>query len=270
MLKAIYEKQDEIPEEYKSLYSEKNGKWELTGIQGVYTQGNIDRLQTALNNEREEHKATKKKYSAIADRDIDEVVAQLDRIPELEAAAKGKIDEKQLDDLAEARVRSRIAPLERELKTLREKNTEHEGVINEFKQKDRKRTISDAVLEAINGAEGFVKSASEDVLLYAERTFDVLEDGKVVTKDGVGVTPGLDPKVWLSDMQAKKPHWWGETSGSGSGGKRRPGTAGSNPFAKDSWNLTEQGKLLVTNRPLAEQYAKAAGVTIGGSPVAKT
>ena len=51
--------------------------------------------------------------------------------------------------------------------------------------------------------------------------------------------------------------------------KRQPYTPGSgalpqstNPFAKDSWNLTEQGKLYRENPAQARELAATAGVTI--------
>ena len=37
---------------------------------------------------------------------------------------------------------------------------------------------------------------------------------------------------------------------------------GSNPFAKDTYNLTEQGKLLRDNPAQAKELAVAAGVTL--------
>ena len=56
-----------------------------------------------------------------------------------------------------------------------------------------------------------------------------------ITRDNVGVTPGIDPAVWLSEIQAKRPHWWGEMVGTG-----------------------------------AEQMAKSAGTFIGGGkPLAR-
>lgn len=42
------------------------------------------------------------------------------------------------------------------------------------------------------------------------------------------------------------------------------GSAATNPFAKETYNLTEQGKLLRSNPEQAKAMAAAAGVTIGG------
>jgi hypothetical protein len=72
--------------------------------------------------------------------------------------------------------------------------------------------------------------------------------------------------VWLTEMQAKRPHWWGTTSGGGSRGNNGSGgpPSGNNPFSREHWNMTEQGKLIRTNRVRAEQLAKSAGTKIGG------
>jgi hypothetical protein len=111
----------------------------------------------------------------------------------------------------------------------------------------------------------------EDALEVAGRMFEVDEDGKVVTKDEVGVTPGIDAVVWLTEMQNKRPHWWGTTSGGGSRGNNGNNgtTTGNNPFTREHWNMTEQGKLVKTNRARAEQLARSAGTTIGGGMPAR-
>lgn len=110
-----------------------------------------------------------------------------------------------------------------------------------------------------------VDSALEDVELYGERLFEVQEDGTVVTRDGVGVTPGLSPKQWLEDMQGKRPHWWGPTAGGGAGGSRGANTGAGNPWSAEGWNMTEQGNIIRTKgRAEADRLAKLAGTTVGG------
>ena len=74
-LKAIHDTIDDIEEPYRDLYTEKNGKWELTGIAGAFTQANMDRVQAALDKERAEHKATQDKLAVWADRDHEETMA---------------------------------------------------------------------------------------------------------------------------------------------------------------------------------------------------
>jgi hypothetical protein len=110
-------------------------------------------------------------------------------------------------------------------------------------------------------------SAEDDVLLLAERVLEVTEDNRVVTRDGVGVPPGLDAKAWLAEIQPRKPHWWPPSIGGGGKGSGPGGGfgGGPNPWSAEGWNLTEQGKLLKQHgREKADVLAKAAGTTVGG------
>lgn len=263
-LKALVDNLDDVDEKYHDLYTEKNGKFELTGIEGVKTQADVDRLQSALTKERNDHKAVRERLGMLGDRKIEDVLAQLDRIPELEAAAAGKMDEEKINQIVETRIKTKLAPIERERDTLRNQLSEKDKLIEGYTTKERTRMIHDAVRSAAATSK-VLPEALEDALMLAERVFEVNEDGKVTTKDNVGVTPGVEPAVWFTDLQAKRPHWWGPSSGGGAGGgNRNGGGGGANPWTHEGWNMTEQGRILKENRTRAEQLAKAAGTTIGG------
>lgn len=268
-LKSVYENQEDIPEGYADLFTEKSGKWIFTGVEGIKTQADVDTLSTALAKERKDHKATKDKLATFGDLDPEEVHTKLDRIAELEAAAGGKIDEAKINEIVEGRVKTKLAPIERELKKAKDELAEREAKITEFTQKERNRMISDVVTKAAR--ESKVRpEAIEDALMLAERVMDIDEAGNVVTKDGVGVTPGIDPATWLTEIQDKRAHWWPESSGAGALGNKGNLNGGTNPFTAEHWNMTEQGRIFKENRARAEQLAKSAGTTIGGQkPAAK-
>lgn len=271
-IKAIVDKLDDVPEQYRDLYTEKNGKFELTGVEGMKTEADVARVQSGLVKEREEHKKTKQTLSAWGDRKPDEVLPLLDRIPELEAAASGRIDEGKLNQMVETRISGKLAPVQRELTTAKTQLAEKDQIIAGYQQKERTRAIHDGVREAIGKTQGFQASAAEDALMLAERVFEVNEDGKVVAKEGVGVTPGIDPVVWLTEMQNKRPHWWGPTSGGGAGGNngRNGGGGNDNPWNAASWNMTKQAQLVRENPARAEQMARSAGSHVGATrPPAK-
>lgn len=194
---------------------------------------------------------------------VTDIQAKLDKIPELETLANGKFDDKKLDQLVEARIGARVAPIERERDQLKTQLGDANTALDAFRVKDNQRVIADAVRAAALELK-VTDSAIEDAIMYAERVFGVDETGKVLTKDGVGVTPGLEAKVWLTDMQTSRPHWWGPSQGGGAPGSRTGNGNVKNPFSAENWNLTEQGNLLRTNRSQAEQMAKAAGTFIGG------
>ena len=51
-LKAIYERAEEIPEAYRALFTERDGRYELTGVAGMKTEADVARLRKSLTDER--------------------------------------------------------------------------------------------------------------------------------------------------------------------------------------------------------------------------
>jgi hypothetical protein len=265
-IKAIVEKLDDVDERYRDLYSERNGKFELTGVEGMKTQGDVDRLTAAAAKEREDHKGTKGVLKSIlGDRKAEEVLADLDALPALRLAAEGKFDQSKVDELVNKTIATKTGPLQRTIEKLTKDLGERDTEIAGYKTKETTRTIHDSIREAVAKSTGFQGAALEDALIFGERHLTVDENGKVVTKDNVGVTPGVDATVWLGEMQERKPHWWGETKGGGASGNRGGGNAGTkNPWSREHWNMTEQGRLYKENKTRAEQMAASAGTKIGG------
>lgn len=266
-LKDVHETLEEIPEQYRELYTEKNGQWECTGIEGLKTSADFARLNSAHDLEKKQHKATKEKLAPWLELDLDvtKVQENLHRLPELEAAAKDKLDDAKIEEIVQRRVdgtiKSRTAPLEAQLKSVtRERDefkTENEGWVG----KDRRRTVRSEIRKAATAAK-VRPEAIEDILLIGENIHELTDDGKIITKENVGVTPGLDPAGWLTDVQDAKSYWWPESAGGGArGGKGGRGLAGGkNPWSAENWNVTEQGKIIQQHgEEKAGQLARAAG-----------
>lgn len=276
-LTATYDSLDDIPETvgFRDLFTEKGGKFELTGITGIKTAADIDRLNTGLTKERDAHKATKATLAVWGDLDHEDVVAKLDKYPELEAASAGKLDEAAIEEIVQKRVegtlKSKLSPLERDNKKLKVANDELTAANAGFVVANTRRQIHDHVRGALTSAK-VIPEAHDDALMLAERLFEITEEGEIVTRDKVGVAPGLDATAWLGEIQEKKPHWWpastgGGARGSGGGG----GFQGTNPWTAEGWNMTEQGRIYTDKgKEFAERLAKAAGTKVGGTkPVAK-
>ena len=228
-LKAVVDNLNDVPEHFHEAYVERDGKYFLDVI-GIKTDVDIARIQATLSAEREAHKATKAAFKVLDGYDLSDVVAKLDKYGELELLAEGaKIDEAKLNEMVEKRIANRLTPIEREKNRLSDLAKELEGKVGQYQQQAKIRNIHDSLREACLAAK-VRPEAVDDVLLWGEKICDYDEGlGKVVTRDNVGVTPGIDPAVWLSEIQAKRPHWWGEMVGTG-----------------------------------AEQMAKSAGTFIGG------
>ncbi len=249
----------------------------LPGINGLVTKVDVDKLNTALGKESTEHKATKGKVAVWADMDKEKVDADLAELTELRAAAEagegGKDGKEKFEAgvkaAAEARIVAAKVTSDRENADLKKINDEQADKITANDLADTRRTIGDAVRTAATASK-VIDTAVDDVMMYAERQFEINDDGLVLTRDQVGVTPGIAPDIWLSEMQEKRPHWWPASTGGGAGGGTGGGGFTKNPFTKEHWNLTDQAKEIRGDRAKAERMATAAGTSIGGKqPVAK-
>lgn len=270
VLDLSYATADEVPAAFKSLYVEKDGvhNLNLTRFKGVKTEADVNNISRALTNEKNNHKELRTKWGAFfGDKKPEDVQAMLDRYPELEQIAANKIDDKQLNELAEQRAKTRLAPLERNVQTLTSAVAERDNIIAGYKQAETRRTIHDEVRGFATKSK-VVATAVEDVLMLAENVFEIAEDGKVITKDNIkGVPPGLSPEVWLQEMQKARPHWWPPSSGGGGSGGGGGGGfgGGDNPWSATGWNMTKQGQIMRESPDRAKQMATAAGTTIGGA-----
>jgi hypothetical protein len=262
--KMVVDSIDDLAPEVAAEYIEKDGKFHIQ-VDGMKTQADVDKVSGSLRAARTEADGYKSKLALLGDRPIEDVVALIDRIPELELAAKGNLDQAKVDEIVETRLAAKVAPLQREVGTLKTQLGERDQKLASFEESDRARTLHRQVRIAAKDA-GLLDGAVEDALLLADRTFQLGEDGIAVVKAGTPYSEGLTPKDWLSDLQSKRPHWWGPSEGGGAGGNRGgSGGAINNPFSDAHWNLTEQGKILNENRNRADQLAKAAGTTVGGA-----
>lgn len=265
-LKAVYDNEDEIPEKYKELFTEKRGKWELT-IAGIKTQADIDRQQVGLEKEREEHRKTKDALAAWTSLNMkpEEIHEKLDRFDELEtkAASAGKLNDEQIDKIVEGRIKTKLAPVERERDRFKTELATSQGRIQDFEGKERQRRIHDTVRAAAVKLK-LLPSAIDDALTLAERLFEVPEDGAPVIKDQVGFTPGVSAEDWLGEIQEKRPHWWPDSQGGGANGGRGKGGLINNPWSKSNWNITRQGQYVREHgEEKAKQAASSAGSSVG-------
>lgn len=258
-LKGSVESLDDIPEALHAEYVQQGDKYVLQ-VEGMKPETEFQRVQSALTKERQDHGALKTRISStLGDRKFEEVATLLDRIPELEAAAEGKLDEDKINSIVEGRVRTKLAPVERERDQLKAQLGEKDKVIGEMTGKEKRRTIRDAVRAAAKSAK-VTDEAIDDALLLGDNIFELRDDdGKVVVKDGVGYTPGIEPSVLFTDLQSKKPHWFGASMGGGAGGNREGIKGGTNPWSHAGWNMTEQGRIYNADPDKAKQLAKAAG-----------
>jgi hypothetical protein len=217
-LKTVYEKQEDVPEGYGELYTEKNGKFELTNIEGVKTQADIDRMNVALLKERTDHKAVRDKLQLFGDVDPTTLPALNEELAEAKArldtlTAEGKLDEGKVEAQISAAVNRAVGPVGREkdslakqLEVAKKSVVEKEAEIGKLNENIRQEHVRLSIRDAVIAAQ-VLPTAIDDAVLVGERMFEFV-DGKLVTKSDNGMTPGLDPKEWAKDMKEKRPHWW--------------------------------------------------------------
>ena len=258
-IKIEYETEADVPAAHKDLYTEQDGKFVLTGVEGMKTDADITRLQTALTKERSDHKAIKTKFAPLANLDVTEVLEKLDRFPELEELAKGKVDEVKLESIVQQRITQKLTPLQRQLAETEKKAKDFEDQVTHFKKVQTEETISSAILKAAKAAKITDDAVLDDVVKIARFDMEIDPDtSEVRAKDGNTLSS------YFTTMQSKKAHWWGPTVGGGASGSGRGNRVTNNPFSNEHWNLTEQGQLIKQDAGKAKQLAEMAGTSIGG------
>lgn len=254
-----YEKEDEVPEAHKELYSERDGKWVLTGVEGG-GYDNVKRLEGSLEKERNDHKTTKTKFSKVSGKDLDTLLQRDAEYDELKIRAENnKLDDTKLEEMVNIRLKQKLAPIERERDEWKGKATTFETQVSELTGKEKSRTIRDSIRKAA-GKLKVTDTALEDIEVLGERLFEIDDSGRIVAKENVGVTPGIDPEMWLGDQRDKRPHWFPGNVGGGSGGSKGGPGGGVNPWSHEGWNLTEQGKILRESPEKATRMASMYGV----------
>lgn len=167
------------------------------------------------------------------------------------------------DEAAEERktLQATIADRDKQLETLKKNAGDNEALKKQIKdlqdankvaQKEAEEKMKDLRLStAIQIA---VAADAQDVSIVS----GLFDKSKLILGDDGKVT-GLDEQ--LASLKKDKPFLFKQEQQGGyepAGG----GNPTKNPFAKDSFNLTEQGKLFRENPEQARALAAAAGVTI--------
>jgi hypothetical protein len=287
VIKAEYDKLEDVPEVHRELFSERGGKYVVTGIDGLFGPDVKKKLESEAASWRIKHKEAStgyetwrglKNHEGNAFEKPEDVQALLDQFPTLKSAAEAGGSKSA--EAVKAQVEAQAKQLEtRYAKQLQERDTKYtaaEQRIQRLENGQRRTFVEQFVQKAIADSKiGKIKqSAIEDVLMYAERHLATVEErdeeGNLVfkdvrTKSNAGVTEDVDVASWLSEMQARKSHWYEESEGGGSGPKGRGGAGGGvNPWSKSGWDVTAQGAYYKQHGgERAAARAKEAGSFLG-------
>lgn len=170
-------------------------------------------------------------------------------------AVKGFVPKDRFDEVS-----GKLKEANTTIETLKKDNSDNEELqkqVNEYKEKVTALEIASANTVKEYALKDKLKEAGvvdADYIIYKQGGLDKF----TFDKDGKPV--GIDDIV--KPLKESAPHLFKADPGP----DYKPAGGGTplakNPFAKDSFNLTEQGKLLRENPAQAQVLAAAAGVTI--------
>lgn len=205
-MKRWYQTKDEIPEALRGFYVEKDGKWMLD----VDVSEDLQKLQGALENERNEHKGTKEKSKIFEG--IDPELAKKLIEEHKKQQDKKLIDAGKVDELVQQRVEEVIKGHQKEMDVLKK---QLEAATSQL----TKELVDNKILMEARGA-GVRDTAIDDVLLRGRQIFKLV-DGKVVGEAEGKTLFGRDGKEmgigdWIkSSLLEKAPHLFNNPSGAG-------------------------------------------------------
>ncbi len=265
-LKFIYDKEEDIPAEFKSLFTLSGTKWVLQ-VDGAVPEAKFEEF-------RNNNIALLKERDALVEKfkDVDP-----DQYKTLKTRAE-LLDEKKLitTEGLDAAVEKRVGTMK----------TEYEAKLAEATKKLTERTSEigklkiDGALTTAGTKAGLRPEAVEDFVRRGQGVFSLDENGNVVAMNGTekrynaaGAPLGIDD--WVADVAKDKAyaHLFNPSQGSGSQsqGAGAGGGPTQNPFIKNTphFNLTEQARMIREN-PAQASALKAAAAAAAGTPGIRT
>lgn len=246
-MKFKYAKREEIPAEHAAFYVERDGAFVLD-VAGAVDKAALDEFRSTnagLNKALAEFKA---KYAGIDPEAVKQLAEEKARLEEEQKLKEGK-----LSDVIAERIRAAVGPLQAE---------------RDAAQARLAALLIDQAVVAEATRRGLRATAVPDLTLRARAAVRLVDgaaqvfDGEKLRVGKDGVTP-MSVAEWVESLGAEAPHLFEANAGGGAAGSGSGGASGNggvvNPFAKASYNLTEQMRLLRENPGLAARLEAAAG-----------
>lgn len=268
VLRAVIDNAEEVPESLSNEYVEKDGKFYLDLDGSLNTHSAIIPLANSLAGVRKENKALKDKLTALESRvaglpdDFDpskyaDIVAELETLkkdPNRDKDAEAKLQKER--ERYEQRLRDAEARRVADLKAKEDEIKERDDLIHE--------TLVDGGL-----TDALVKHGIAKEFMGATRA--LLRGSVKVKKGDDGKRHAIvDTDLGEVDIDKFVENWSKSDDGKpfvvparGSGGHGSGNGRGSeiNPWVKESFNLTEQGRIVKADKEKARRFMKAAGRT---------
>ena len=225
-------------------------------------EASVGRLEGALTNERDAHKATKTKAQTALS---EEEQAEFDRLREEEQKRKGKelVPRAEVTKMVEEATKEPIKKAHKERDTATAERDEALGTLDRM-------VLKNSIHDAVGKVTGVQPSAVQDIIRYArsnEEGVHFVRDGETIVlqnENGVQL-PGPDGEgnlqieQWLEQRRESHPHWFVQNQGGGPG----PGTGGGGApqNGKKPADMTPSEKAAFIREHGQAAYLKLAGVS---------
>ena len=257
-LKFKCKSKDEVPADQAALYVEREGEWVLD-VEGVVEKTKHDDFRTANVALRKELEEQKKRFEGIDPEEARKLAEEKQKLEETQQLKLGEVEK----------------VLETRLKTARADWDKQFGAVTAERDALNTRLASiqiDQGVITVATKKGLRPSAIPDITARARSVFRLVNgaptafepDGKTVRVGKDGITP-MNLEEWVDAQVSDAPHLFESNAGggaagdaSGGGGATRATRSVKNPFRKETWNLTEQMKLMKSDPQLAARLKAAA------------
>lgn len=264
-LKTIVERLDDVPAALHAEYKEQDGKF-ILDIEGIDAHPAVVNLKTAF----ERVKADKKKLTT----DLEAASAKLADVPEDFAADEWlrlKAEAAETSDPDKGKNKDEHLQSQKRVYEQRIANLERKHA-DEIRQRDAEISERDQVISTVLVEDGLTKALVEAGVAkeYLKAARAMLKPSVKVVKDESGIRRAVVETDLGDDDVGKYVQSWTQsdegkvfvakpTGGDAKGGNGRSGEA--NPWAKDTRNMTEQGRILKADKAKAERMMRAAGLS---------
>jgi hypothetical protein len=261
-IKYRYATEGDVPEKFKELYKEVSGVW-VIDCEGASDKEKLKEFRdsnTKLLKDLEEIKERFEGIDPVVSRSLQAENEKLKAAATAAGGKGGKASEEEIEAKINERLKTQKADLDKQIEKLVKERDSANAELSRV-------VVEDSLITAAT-RKGVKGTAVEDVVRRGKEVFR-LEGGKPIPYRGTDKIYGKDQietmsvEEWMDGLAGSAPHLFAESNGGGAtnGSSGGAGSNGQkNPFKKETFNLTEQGRLLKSNPQLAASLKAAAGL----------
>lgn len=243
---------DEVPAGLLNHYVERDGVFVLDVV-GVTDKAQADELKKSNTDLLQQLTEHQQRFEGINPDEVRKLSEDKRKLEEQQLLKSGEVER-----VVESRLKQQTLTWEKQL-----------GAITSERDALNARLVSIQIDQAVVSEatkRGLRATALPDITARARTTFRLVNgvpqafesDGQTVRTGKDGFTP-LSLAEWIDLQVSEAPHLFESNVGSGAPGSGSVGTGPrQNPFRKETWNLTEQMRLLKSEPALAARLQAAA------------